>query len=176
MSFLSGMTNSYKSNVQKNLQQLGATLLSDLTAKLSSFGIPTALGALGDIAFTVSSSKVVTFNNLKQNTKGRYTSHDVIGQKPILEYIGPDLEEITFTMQFAMQAGVEPRIEVAKVREKCQKAEPLYFVLNNQTVGENPWIIESVGESVNTVDNLGRIIVTEIEVTLKEYVADSTGT
>ncbi len=175
MSFLSSMTNSYKSNVQKSLQQLGANLLSDVTAKLSSWGLYTALGALGDIAFTVSSNKVITFNNLKQNTKARYTSHAVIGQKPILEYIGPDLEEITFTMQFAMQVGVDPREEVAKVREKCQKAEPLYFVLNNQTVGENPWIIESVGESVDTVDNLGRIIVTEIEVTLKEYVADTTG-
>lgn len=111
-----------------------------------------------------------TFRDYKRTTKARYASHEVIGAKPILEFIGPDGEEITFTMQFSISLGVEPSEETAKIREMCEKGKTMYFVLCNETIGENMWIIESVGESVDTFDNNGRVILTQIDVTIKEYV------
>ena len=73
-------------------------------------------------------------------------------------------------MQFSAAWGLNPQDETKKVREICEKGEANYFVLNNQTVGENPWIIESVSESVDVIDNNGRVITTQIDVTLKEYI------
>jgi hypothetical protein len=170
MSFLSGVAGSYQKSVQKRLDNMGKGLLSQLRGKLSSWGFSMPIGSLGDIVFEVSSREVRTFKDYKRTTKARYQSHEIIGLKPILEYIGPDGEEISFTMQFSVSLGVEPVDETNKIRELCEKGEAMYFVLGNETIGANQWIIESVGESVDTIDNSGRVIVTQIDVTLKEYV------
>lgn len=170
MSFLSNVAGSYQKRVQKSLQEAGMGLVSALRGKLSSWGISMPLGSLGPIVFEVSSRKVRTFKDMKRTTKARFASHDVIGGTPILEYIGPDGEEITFTMQFSASWGVNPQEETEKVRELCIQGEANYLVLCNSTVGENPWIVESVSESIETVDNNGRIVTSQIEVTLKEYV------
>lgn len=173
MSFLSNVAGSYKSKVAKGLQKTAEGLLGQLRAKLSSWGLSMPIGSLGSIVFEVSSREVRTFKDMKRTTKARYASHDVIGQKPILEYIGPGGEEITFAMHFSAMLGVNPAEETAKLRGLCEKGEAMYFVLCNQTVGANQWVIESVGESIDTVDNCGRIITTQVEVTIKEYVPDT---
>ena len=170
MSFLSNVAGSYKSRVQAGLAEAQRGLLSALRGKLSAWGLSAPIGSLGSIVFEVSSRKVRTFKDLKRTTKARYAPHEVIGQKPILEFLGPDGEEITFTMQFSLSLGVEPQAEADAVRHLCEVGTAMYLVLCNTVVGANPWIIESVGESVDTVDNTGRIITTQIEVTLKEYV------
>lgn len=170
MSFLSNIAGSYEKQVQKGWQESRNGLLSALRGKLSSWGISMPIGSIGPIVFEVSSRKVRTFKGLKRTTKARYASHDVIGSTPILEFIGPDGEELTFTMQFSAVWGVNPQEETQKIRELCIKGTAEYFVLCNMTVGENPWVIESVSESVDVVDNNGRIIASQIDVTLKEYV------
>ena len=43
-------------------------------------------------------------------------------------------------------------------------------MLDNKRVGDNKWILTDVSESAETVDNTGRIIVSSVDVTLKEYV------
>lgn len=170
MSFLSNVAGSYKKKVQNGLQEAGRGLLSAVRGKLSSWGFSMPIGSLGDIVFEVSSRKVRTFKDYKRNTKAKYASHEIIGQKPILEFVAPEGEEITFTMQFSLQMGVDPTKEADKVRELCEKGMAMYFVLCNAVIGENQWVIESVGESAETIDNNGRVIVSQIEVTLKEYV------
>lgn len=106
MSFLSNVTGSYQKSVQKRFDSMAKGLASQLRGRLSSWGLSTPIGSLGDIVFEVSSSKVVTFKDYKRTTKARFQSHDIIGQKPILEYLGPDGEEISFTMQFSISLDV----------------------------------------------------------------------
>ena len=52
----------------------------------------------------------------------------------------------------------------------CNRGEVAFFVLDNKRVGDNKWILTDVSESAETVDNTGRIIVSSVDVTLKEYV------
>lgn len=170
MSFLSNVAGSYKSRLAKGLGESAPGLLSALRGKLSSWGFSMPIGSLGSIVFEVSSRKVRTFKDLKRTTKARYASHEIVGQKPILEYLGPDGEEISFTMQFSLSLGVNPQEETDKVRRLCERGVAMYFVLCNSVVGSNQWVIESVGESVDTIDNNGRVVLTQIDVTLKEYV------
>lgn len=166
MSFLSGISGSY----QKKLAAGLSVLPGDWRGKLSSWGISAPIGSLGDIVFEVSSRKVRTFRDLKRTHKARYAAHNLIGHKPMLEYIGPDVGEITFTMQLSASLGINPTTEADRVRKICESGDAMYFVLCNQTVGQYQWVIESVGESVDTIDNNGRVVMTQIDVTLKEYV------
>lgn len=170
MSFLSNVSGSYKEKAQQALENAGMGLLSALRGKLSAWGLSMPIGSIGPIVFEVSNREIRTFKGLRRTTKARYASHEIIGAVPVLEYIGPDGEEITFTMQFSAAWGVNPKNETEKVRELCKSGEANYFVLCNATVGDNPWVVESVSESVDVVDNCGRIITSQIEITMKEYV------
>ena len=175
MGFLSNVAGSYTKSLQRSLNNMAQGVLSQVMGKLSSFGLSMPLGALGDIVFQVSSREVITFRDMKRTTKARYATHEINGQKPLLEYLGPDGEEITFTMKFSTSWGAEPSEQAGRLRELCEKGEAMYLVIGNQTIGANQWIIESVGESLESVDNMGRVIVSEVDVTLKEYVPDMLG-
>lgn len=163
MSFLSNVAGSYKKSLQNALKSMAA-------GAGSSLGSSVPIGSLGDIVFEVSSRGVITFDGMKRNTKARYGNHEIAGQKPLLEYLGPDGEEISFIMRLSTNWGADPAEEAGKLRELCGKGEAMYLIIGNQTIGENMWVIESVGESLETVDNSGRVIVSEVDVTLKEYV------
>ena len=170
MGFLSNVAGSAAKSMQRSLNNMAQGVLSQVMGKLSSFGLSMPLGSLGDIVFQVSSREVITFDGLKRTTKARYGTHEINGQKPLLEYLGPDGEEISFTMKFSTSWGVDPTEQANQLRELCEKGEAMYLIIGNQTVGANQWVIESVGEAMVFVDNMGRVIVSEVDVTLKEYV------
>ena len=169
MSFLSDIGKTWANKANKKMKN---NLLSVLKSRLGSFGAALPIGCFGGIAFEVSSSKVETFDNYKRETKARYAAHDVMNSVPIQEFLGPDGETISFTMNFNQFWGVEPTTEVNKIREMCRKGQAEYFILNNSPVGDNKWVIESVSEAAEAWDNMGNIILSSINVTLREYVED----
>lgn len=170
MSFLSSVADTYKKQAATAAQSAVKNLLSVARGQLSAFGLSMPLGSFGSIVFEVSSRHVLTFKDYKRETRARYASHEIIGQKPRLEYLGPDGDEISFAMQFRADRGVNPAGEADRVRRMCATGETNYFVLGGVVIGENPWVIVSVGENEAVIDNMGRIIQNKIDVTLKEYV------
>lgn len=148
---------------------LGGSAISAIKTILSATG-GTSIGSLGDIVFTVSSLKVLTFKDYKRSTKARTSSHDIIGQKPVTEFLGPAGEEISFTMDFLTGLGVSPATQAGKLRTMCESGEANYFMLGNECIGANKWLVTSVGESADVIDDTGRIINSRVDVTLEEYV------
>lgn len=129
-----------------------------------------AIGSLGEIVFEVTDKRVFTFADLKRDTKMRYAAHEVIGQKPVAEFIGPDLEQITFKIYLSAALGINPEREMKKIRDKRDAGEALSLILGEKVIGDNKWVIESIGESYLAVDQMGNIWVHSAEITLKEYV------
>jgi len=128
------------------------------------------IGAFNDLVFEVSTERVLTYDGYKRDSKARYARHELINQTSVLEYLGRDLEEITFTMMFTVSLGVDPAIETSKVRKLCLDGVADYLILGNMIAGENLWVIESVGEEKKAVDNLGKTIVSSVNVKMVEYV------
>lgn len=56
------------------------------------------VGFMADIPFIVSSRFIRTFDDYGRGSAGRWAQHDIIGNKPVLEFIGPDVEKISFSM------------------------------------------------------------------------------
>lgn len=71
-----------------------------------------AVGLLGAVPFVCSSSVVMTFRNLQIERRMRWATHEVIGQKPVLELIGPDLTGITFEILLNSSLGKIGRAHV----------------------------------------------------------------
>ena len=94
----------------------------------------------------------------------------MINQPPALEFIGAGLGEINFTMIFNESLGVDPAEEAQRVRDLCAYGVADYLIIGNEVIGDYMWIIDSVGEEVQAFDGNGQIIVSSINVKLKEYV------
>ena len=93
------------------------------------------IGAFNELVFEVSTEKVITYDNYKRETKARYARHELINQTSVLEYLGRDLEEITFTMMFTVSLGVDPAEETSKLRRMCLDGVADYLILGNTVVG-----------------------------------------
>ena len=71
------------------------------------------IGTLGGISFHVSAwNDVYTFDEFSRSAKTRTASHEVIGQKPLTEYLGPDLQTLTLKIKLHASRGVKPRNEI----------------------------------------------------------------
>ena len=72
------------------------------------------IGSLGDVVFTSSTDLVRTFADAAHKTSGRWTAHEVIGQKPAQEFGGPGLR--TLSLSIRLDVGLE--IGRASCRER----------------------------------------------------------
>lgn len=62
------------------------------------------VGAIGSktmddvIMFEVSDEKILTLRNFVRSNSVRFAKNDVLLRKPVSQYIGPDLDKISFEM------------------------------------------------------------------------------
>lgn len=134
-----------------------------------------SIGSLGDVVFEASSEKVKTLRDMQRQGSARFATHEIIGKKPLREFLGPGLEKITFQMQFSAGLGVDPASEMKALRELRDKGEALEFVLGGSTVGSELWTIEDLSEDWSRIDGRGKVIFANVSITLQEYPRDSAG-
>lgn len=130
------------------------------------------IGYYGYIIFETSDSRILNFSNFKKDIKGRWGKHDLIGKKPISEFIGPDLDSISFTINLNANNGVKPRDEMERWNNCVSIGLADVLVIGGKPVGENKWSVQSVSEVWNAVFNQGELFSGSIDVTLQEYVED----
>ena len=128
-----------------------------------------SIGSLGDIVFEVSSAKVLTIDEMKRKGSARWATHEVVGLKPIKEFLGPGLESISFNMQFSTALGITPEDELKKLRELRDKGTPVDFVLNGSPAGDNQWVVDDLGEAWKSFDGKGALVFATVDVSLTEY-------
>ena len=66
------------------------------------------IGTFGALVFETSGFRVHTFSDLRVSTENRFAQHDVHLETPILEYVGPGLTDVVFSMNFNKQWGSDP--------------------------------------------------------------------
>lgn len=129
------------------------------------------VGSFGECIFEVSQARILTVHNFKRDSKARYAEHKIIGRPPILEFLGREIETIKFTAIFSKSLGINDLLmEVHKLREMLWNGTAEFFIINSHLYTENKMVIESLGEEVQHFSGRGEHILTEIDVTLKEYV------
>lgn len=127
-----------------------------------------ALGLLGAIPFVCSTSVVMTFKDLQVERSDRWATHEVIGGKPKLEYIGPQLNQVSFSMQLNSALGVTPLAALVALRELMELHEPQRLLIGPDYMGK--FIIESISESRKYHNGLGICVSAEVTLNLREAV------
>lgn len=127
------------------------------------------IGSFGDIVFEVSHNKIRTFNNFSRSASSRWADHEIEEGKPISEFLGPDLDEISFRMRFDVAYGMNPKTEMDRLLIKCRAGQAETLIVGGIPLGMYKWTIRTVGQDWKYFDGSGRLIVGEVDVTLREY-------
>lgn len=127
------------------------------------------VGSLGEVVFGVSDSFIRTISDYSRKTSVRTATHDIIGQKPLTEFIGPSCDSISFTIKLSAFRGVNPKEEAQKLRDMAEAGKAVTFVMGGSPVTQNKWLIESVDEDANFYDRSGNIISSDVKLSMREY-------
>ena len=127
------------------------------------------VGSLGSVVFSVSDAFVRTISDYSRKTLVRIESHDIIGQKPLSEWVGLSCDSISFSIKLSAFRGVNPKEEAEKLRRMAKRGEAVTFVMGGAPVTHNKWLIESVDEDANYYDRMGNIISSDVKLSIREY-------
>lgn len=125
------------------------------------------IGNFGPIVFTASANLMRTFTGLTKESEARYAEHALAGQKPQLEFIGPGLESITFSIRLDRFLGINPEDEIQRAEELRDEGEVQPLIIGGKYIGM--YVITSAREGLRHHDNRGRLVVADLDITLKEY-------
>lgn len=125
-----------------------------------------ALGVFGVIPFVCSSSVLMTFKDLQVERTDRWATHEVIGQKPKLEFIGEQLISVSFSIQLSAAQGMSPVLAMLALKKIMQTHEPQRLLIGTDYFGK--FILESMSETRKHHNNYGQCIYAEVTLNLRE--------
>ena len=127
------------------------------------------VGSMGDIPFVVTYGKIRTFSDYGRSGSGRWAKHDLIGRKPVMEFLGPDVEKVSMKIQLRTDHGINPESELGRLRKMRDTGAVFPFILGGAPVSDNYWLREDIGENVSYWRAGGKILSVSVDITLTEY-------
>jgi hypothetical protein len=123
-------------------------------------------GAYGPVAFETSGQFIRTFEELNEQRRARYATHDVLDLNQLLQFVGIDLTEIEFTMNFH-HAFCVPQDELEKLRNALKDHKAHALVIGGYNLGE--MVPEEIKAEWKHVSGQGQVLQAGARVRLKEY-------
>ncbi|MFU1797384.1 phage tail protein [Paenibacillus azoreducens] len=127
------------------------------------------IGSFGQVNFLVSSWKIRTFDDFRRSASPRWVTHDIIGKKPVSQFIGPGLDQISFSIRFDVRYYMRPKIELDRLTKMERSGEVAKLIIGGDALGVNKWYITSLEQEWQKVDNEGNLLVAQASITLQEY-------
>lgn len=94
------------------------------------------LGMYGIIPFVCSSNAVATFKDVNIEHATRFATHEVIGQTPVNEYIGPDRNKVSFSIQLRAAFGSSLAVYFALLNAQFETGEANHLILGPDYMGK----------------------------------------
>lgn len=126
------------------------------------------IGSLGRMVFVASAETLRTFSGLSRSGSARWHRHEMLGRKAKLEFQGPDLEQITFSVRLDAGRGLNPERELLALREVRDNGLHVPLTIGGQFLGN--WVVQDLAEDHAYHDGKGRLLVATVSITLVEYV------
>lgn len=126
------------------------------------------LASYGKITFKVTEDEIKIFDNFNITRKARYVAHDRINNKPLLQFMGLEADNISFNMQLVQGITGNVSDDLKTLQDMFKRAEANALFLGQKKLGI--FIIESINEAYKIVDNLGNLEVVNVSLSLREYI------
>ena len=128
------------------------------------------IGSFGEVVFEVSAERIRTFRDFQIQHSAKYTEHAIHGRKGLLEFTGLSASTASLNIRLDAGLGINPQEELNTLHEILAKHEALPFILDGEPQGDGLWVLESIGENYEIIDNHGTFIAVEVSLKLKEYI------
>ena len=129
-----------------------------------------AIGHIGKtVVFETSDREILNFTKMQRTVKGRWASHSRIGKKPKKQFLGPDADQLTFSITLNAEHGVRPRKTIENIEKLIRTGKPQTVVIGSKKVGSNKYAITEISESWETILNKGEVVKITCDITLEEY-------
>lgn len=127
------------------------------------------VGSFGDLVFSVSDKTVRTFDSMSWEFSADYATHDRHIKADLLEYIGPSIETISFSMVFSVFLGVNPLKEIRRLHNMVQSGYAQRLIIGGNVYGTYKWVMQKGTVDLRRFDRQGELWAATAKVTLKEY-------
>ena len=118
---------------------------------------------LGDIQFEL----ITYFNGIEETVSYNYAEHERINNKPVLQFMGLNLQEQNIKLNFHNSFCV-PEDEIKKLKTVANKAEPLKFIKGNgEYVGV--FVLTEIISTTEQTSKEGDLISVQVDLRLREY-------
>ena len=118
--------------------------------------------------FIVNEETILTFTDMTRKGTARTAKHNLINGRPRLEFIGPDLQTVTFKMELNALLGVKPRLVEEKLYKKMNSGAVAPLVIGGRKILSRA-MITSISSTYNTYAKKGEVAVMTLNVTMTEY-------
>ena len=125
------------------------------------------IGSLGGIVFNVSSRQALTFKNLNIEVSPRWGEHNPVMSIPKQEFIGMGAKSLSLTIDLNVGNKINPQEQYEKILTSTNTGEVLPFFLGEKAIGN--FVITNLKIADKIIDNLGRVLVASVSLSLKEY-------
>jgi len=129
------------------------------------------VGSFDDIIFETSSKKVMTFADASREISSRYHSHEIIGGKPLIEYVGPGLDLFNLNIKLNGSFGVNPKNEMNKWIILARAGTPSVLVIGDGPVGVDQWVVRTLRAAMTTFV-ADKLHTADLVITFEEYLED----
>lgn len=127
------------------------------------------IGTFGDLTFSVSDKTVRTFESMNWDFSAKYTTHDRHIKPDLLEYMGPEIESVSFSAVFSVFLGTNPYKEIKKLREIVRDGRAERLILGGKVYGSYKWVMQKGTAELKRFDGKGNLWAAKVKITLKEY-------
>ena len=118
---------------------------------------------LGDIEFEL----ITYFNGMNESQSYNYAQHERINQKPVLQFLGLNLQEQDIKLNFHA-SFCTPEDEIKKLKDVAHLGTPLKFIKGNgDYVGV--FVIIEITSVTEQTTNEGDLISVQVDLKLREY-------
>lgn len=128
------------------------------------------IGSFGDVIFEVSQKKTLTFNDLEMKSSAKWDEHSIHRNKAKLEFDGPGLIDLSYSLLLRAELGINPMKEIAKLDRMKNKGEAHLFILGQKPIAPNKFVITDSSAGLKNIDQKGNVLSAEVTLSLKEYV------
>ena len=118
---------------------------------------------LGNIKFDL----ITYFDGLSSTSTYNFVQHERINNKPILQYLGENLEEMNIKLNFHSNFCT-PETEIKKLKDSAKQGKPLRFIKGNgEYIGA--FVIAEISKEIIQTSNEGSLISVQLELKMQEY-------
>lgn len=127
-----------------------------------------SIASFGGVVFEISEDRKLFLMDFERTESSRWVDHELLMVKPQPNFLGAGLVDLRFQIILKAQYGVNPDVEMSKLRTMNRRGRTDYFIRGKKSISVNRFSIRSIQESHRRIDNLGNVLEIYATMSLKE--------